>query len=285
MRSLVVGMALACLMTTSVEAGLQNALTTSLLGLQVANPLYPVATIPEGALFIDPIASTRGNGIYRAGPTFEYHPTTGGVTVFAPPMLGPADEFGSRRQLSPVSVDIVGGGFLADAPSIPQVTMYRRNIANSYDFYWQPPQIDDDDPSFVIDEQNVPFNLAVLRSSITLSTYDNSGLFGVEVDFPILLAADLNSEVFEADEEALLPNSVWPHYLPSIRSTLPDVHFVINYQASYYGGLYLNPSQYSLLAVPQTGLIGFNESAIPEPNSMMLAFLALIAQVVTRRGK
>jgi hypothetical protein len=287
MRSFMVGMLLACFLATSAEAGLRNALTTSLIGLQATNLLYPIQPIPalpEGALFIDPIASTRGNGVFREGPAFEYDPTTGGVTVFAPPMLGPADEFGSRQQYSPQSIRVVGGDSLAEAPSIPQVTKYRRNYLESSWYNWPPPQVDDDDPSFVVDEQADFFNLAISSNSIAVSNFGISGHFGIEVDFPSLLVADLESEAFDADTGSPLPNSIWP-YLPNVTGALPDIHFVIDYQTNYSISQYLNAYQYSLLAVHQTGLVGFDQSAIPEPNCMILAFLALIAHGISRRGK
>ncbi|NOY42573.1 MAG: hypothetical protein GXP26_12155 [Planctomycetes bacterium] len=284
MRNLTAGMVFVCLMTTSAHAGLQSALLNPGGGLRAVEiVLTPLRPIPEGGLFIDPIASTRGEGVFREGPDFEYDSTTGGVTVFAPPLLGPADEFGVRQQYSPLSIEIFGRDFFADVQSIPKVTTYRRGEPDFSQFNWQSPLFEEDDSSFAIDEYDNNFNLYRSSESIRVNAVPIiRGFSGIEISFQSLLAPGLRAEVFEAEEDTLLPNSIWP-YLPSMEGALPNVHFVVDYGVvSYSFGFGSNeyPRQYSLLAVPQAELF---QAAVPEPSSVILALLAAVSTLLTRR--
>jgi len=314
-RKLVLGILLACLMVTSVQAGLQSALTEALVGheheagpvlsiplgierVRSPGPLVvfsgvltpaisaisaPLPPIPAGALFIDPIASTRGEGVFREGPDFHYDSTTGGVTVFAPPMLGPADEFGVRREYSPTSVRVVGRDFFAAAPTIPQLTRYVRGTPDFSLYGWYPLSLDDGNPPFVIDEQSDDFSLLHSFEAILVQVSSGRRIFsGAEVDFASLLAPELEASFFAADEGSVLPNSIWP-YLPEVEGALPGIHFVVD----YYNSNFLNvgvgsPRGYSLLAVPQAGL--FSNATVPEPSSILLAVFPLIALLTLRRG-
>lgn len=291
MRNLAIGMALVCFVGSPVHASLQIALENALfgqgaqaiqvpIGIFLRNPLPP---IPEGALFIDPITSTRGEAVFREGPAFDYDPTTGGVTVFAPPMLGPADEFGVRLQYSPVSINVLGNDFLDENPSIPRVTKYRRNEPEISQIDWRPLPFDEDAPSFVIDEFSDFFSLNVSSADISVNVGSRRNLTGAEVSFTSLLVPGLEADVFEAEEDTLLPNSIWP-YLPRIAGTLPDVHFVVNYNADFsVVGVGLS-SRYSLLAVPQADLFQNDEPSIPEPSTALLACVAGFA-ILFRRDR
>ncbi len=285
-RKLVLALVLACLMMSSVQAGLQSALTTPLVGIRIpgirVSDSYP--PIPEGALFIDPVLSTRGEGVFREGPDFTYDATTGGVTVFAPPMLGPADEFGVRMSYSPVSIQVVGNDFFADAPTIPQLTKYVRETAEYSRYNSHPLPFDDDDPSFVIDELGGNFSLHISSEAIQVYVSTVRIFSGAEVDFANLLAPGLEAETFDADEGDILPNSIWP-YSPQIEDSLPEVHFLVEYNVLRpFLGYYRSnlPDSYSLLAVPQAGLFG-DQTSVPEPSSILLAAFSLIVLLTSRR--
>ncbi len=283
MRKLALALVLMCSMAVSVEAGLQSALTTALVGLsQVRINLpgvsIPLPPIPEGALFIDPITSTRGEGVFRKGPDFNYDSTTGSVTVFAPPMLGPADEFGVRREYSPQSIEIFGRDFFDDAPSIPHLTRYLRSEPEISQVDWQPLPFDDDDSSFVVGENGDDFNLYSSNDRIEVSVGRGRGFTGAVIKFSPLLTTELGSEIFQAEEDITLPNSIYP-YLPQLEDTLPNVYFVVQYRLSHSNRLY--PQQYSLLAVPQAGL--FPNTSVPEPSSILLASFLLIILLTSRR--
>jgi len=222
----------------------------------------PAPPIPEGALFIDPFESTRGEGVFRGGPEFEYDATTGSLSVFAPPMLGPADEFGIRQQYSPQSIKLFGREFFSDSPSIPKISRYRRNKFEYSRFNSQPVPFDEGDPSFVMDENSDSFGLYISPENIQVNASWGRELSAAEVDFSSLLMPGLNAEVFAAEEGPILPNSIWP-YLPNIKESLPDVYFVVDYTVSNYFVRNLGSSgSYSLLAVPQAGLFQ-NRSQAP----------------------
>ncbi len=283
-RKLVLALALVCSMVNSVQAGLLEPLR---LAGQTLNSLripsidsYP--PIPEDALFIDPILSTRGEGVFREGPDFHYDATTGGVTVFAPPMLGPADEFGVRISYSPVSIQVGGYDFFADAPTIPQLTKYVRGTAEFLRYNSHPLPFDDSDPSFVIDEQSDIFSLFISTVVIKARVSSVRRFSGAEVDYASLLVPGLEADVFAADEGDILPNSIWP-YSPEVDGALPEVHFLVEYELSsldYYFSDF--PRSYSLLAVPQAGLFG-DQASVPEPSSILLATFSLIVLLTSRR--
>ncbi len=89
---------------------------------------------------------------------------------------------------------------------------------------------------------------------------------------------DLDSEIFQAEEDITLPNSIYP-YLPQLEDTLPSVYFVVQYRLSHSNRLY--PQQYSLLAVPQAGL--FPNVSVPEPSSILLVAFSLIVLLCSQR--
>ncbi len=267
------------LLANSSNAGLVSALRLANIGLGIQIPNPPV---PEGALFLDPIESTRGNGVFREGPDFQYDPSTGGISIFAPPMLGPADEFGFRNQYSPNSLRIFGNDYLSEFPTIPQLTKYRRGeVEYSSRFGAQVP-FDDEDPSFVIDDDNENFSLNFSSASILVNVGFGYGLSGVEVSFSRLLMPDLDAELFEAEDNLILQNSIWP-YFPYVEQALPNVYFVVNYSADY--GIYRSgaPTSYSLLAVPQQGIFQEGLTSLPEPNTLLLACIAGIGILSLRR--
>lgn len=288
-------MALVCLTATTAQAGLQSALTEALIGLQVTpvtitNSIVTLATltpppaIPEDALFIDPITSTRGAGVFREGPDFHYDSTTGSVTVFAPPMLGPADEFGVRYQYSPALIRVVGRDFFTEDPTIPQVTKYIRGTPEYSQYGLSPIPFDDNDPSFVLDEQSDSFSLHNSSEEIQISVRTRSELGGVEIAFASLLAPELEAGIFAADKLGILPNSIWP-YLPQVDGALPEVHFVVDYNMSSYLSFYRSGvvETYSLLAVPQSGLLFGDGTSVPEPSSLLLAAFSLIVLLSSRQ--
>jgi len=294
MRILTTALVLVCLVTTSAQAGLQNTLQNRLVGFR-SSPLLPfLPPILEGALFIDPIESTRGEGVFRGRPDFEYDPTTGSLTVFAPPMLGPADEFGVRLQYSPQSINVFGRNFFSDSVSIPQVTKYRRNTPEIgrlgyplLPFGEEVPSLNEETPSYVIDENSDSFNLSISPESIRVNVGffgSGQGLTGAEIGFSSLLMPGLNAEVFEAEESTILPNLIFP-YLPHVEETLPDVYFVVGYAADDFRVLSSRfPFRYSLLAIPQAGLFQDSESTIPEPSTIVLACCIAFASLFLRRA-
>ncbi len=264
-----------------VEAGLHSALTASLAGLQPAETgtiQLPVgvfqyareAPIPEGALFLDPVASKRNAGVFRGGPGFYYDPVTGGVTISAPPMLGPADEFGIRQQYSPRTITAVGSVYFADEPTIPHAIKYRRNIQDSlYDLYPSVPPLAEDAPSFVVDETSGSISLYTTPDTIVVGPLYVSGLSGVEVGFSNLLAPGLDAMAFQSDIP-VLTNSIWP-YLRTDSDALPEVHFVVEYEAEFQVYSLGLPQRYSLLATP---LGQANPTSAPEPAGLLLVLSA-----------
>lgn len=272
MRTLGLTLVIAFTISVQVEAGLQSALTSVLVLGETHS------AIPEGALFIDPIESTFGEGVFRHGPTFEYDPNTGGVQLFAPPMLGPADEFGVRGEYSPRQIEIVGGEHLAEPVTLPSVIRHSRNRIDYYSIYLEPIVFSDSDPSF-IDDSDSGYHLSVYDDVLELNSYSFREFSGIELDFQSLLNLGLDFELFDASERILLPNAIWP-YIPRAESSIPEIHFVIHYETDYAYG-HLAPEHFSLLAVPQSLLEG--SSSVPEPHSVLLALLAITAHVRTRR--
>jgi len=284
-RTLTIVAVLVGLMATSAQAVLQNSLGNgSLRFLQPISipPLIQlIPPIPEGALFIDPTKSTRGEGVFREGPDFEYNSTTGSLTVFAPPLLGPADEFGIRQQYSPNSISIFGRDFFSDTPSIPEVTKYRRNEPGFSRIGGHTLPLDDEDPSFVLDGNSDSFSLFTSPENIRVNVGFSRGLAGAEVSFSSLLLPGLDAEIFEAEEGDVLPNSIWP-YLPRVERALPEIHFVIGYTSVDLR--VRSPGRYSLLAVPQAALFQDSQAAVPEPSTFLLACFAVAGLLFLRRA-
>ncbi len=188
MRKLAGTVVLVCLMVASAQAGLQSALAQAIRVVQIRPfPILrrptPIQLAPEEALFIDPIASTLGDGVFREGPEFDYNPATGSVSIFAPPMLGPADEFGIRPQYSPQSIRVFAPNFFSDAPSIPKVDQYVLNQPQYSPTTGALVPLDDSDPSFVLDESNQYLALSITPGKINVQFSSSYRLSGVDVDF------------------------------------------------------------------------------------------------------
>ena len=272
-----------CLLTTSTQAGLQNALNTALIGLRPINInpgilLRPHGTSyssPEDSLFIDPVASTRGEPVFRSGPEFTYDPATGGVEIVVPPMLGPADEFGIRQTYSANSVTVHADGQFAAAPALPQITSYRRAERDYSNPQWESVAFGAEDPSFVLAEDNeffsVNFSPKSLNTDLNGYRYTHAGS---ELVFASLLEPSLPDEVFEPVSDSLPNSAIWP-YPHHDDSELPDVYITVEYYSAISSGQFSN--WYRLLAVP-TGV------AVPEPASIALAAISLVV-IATRRNR
>lgn len=276
-----------CALANSAECGLQSALTVALTPLRIPTsqigfgvPLIPLEgsyDSPAGSLFIDPVDSTFGAPAYRSGPSFTYDPATGGVSLSAPPMLGPADEFGVRQTYSPHSLGIFADGFFSETPTLPRLTKYRRAQRDYTNPQWEYLPFGDDDPSFVLDDDDDSFSVSVSSEGldIYLDPYWRSHS-GVEVEFSSVLDEGLGPEVFESDGTIALDVSIWP-YPSHNEHALPDVYFVVNYETDGRSSLF--SSWFTLLAVPES--IGL-EGNVPEPATIVLAFAVLTGFLANR---
>jgi len=199
-------------------------------------------------------------------------------------MLGPADEFGQREQYSPTSIRVVGKDFFADAQSIPQLTWHIRGTPEYSRNGRYPIPFENDDPSFIIDEDSDIFNLNISPEEIQAFIGYRAGFSGAKFDFVSLLTPGIESEVFNADEGSVLPNSIWP-YLPQVEGALPDVYFVVDYFRTDYNNFVVlgDSRRFSLLAVPQVGLFSGDGTSIPEPRGIVLAAFSLVALLTFRR--
>ena len=191
-------------------------------------------------------------------------------------MLGPADEFGQRLSFSPRLVTIHADGFFAEAPTLPELTQYRRNESSgSTTLLGHLPQ-SDEDPSFLVDQSDDPFEINISSTSISVSP-NNSRLWnafsGVEIEFQSLLEAGLDSSTFESENNLPLENSIWPFFA----GELPDVAIVVNYQSS--GTLSLLGGSFTLLAVPQ--VLG-SQAVVPEPTTITMALASLAVMLSAR---
>ncbi|TWT90968.1 hypothetical protein Mal64_13670 [Pseudobythopirellula maris] len=295
LRVLFSGALLALAPLQSAHAGLQSAMTGALTGLPAAETttvslsdliitLPDLPTAPQSQAddpdyqdlkFIDPVLSTKAAAEYRGGPEFDYDPETGGVTVFAPPMLGPADEFGVRTSYYPRTVRIDSAGHLSPAPVFPHLTQYARNLPPSgiviYFTQAQEPPIDPaDDPSYV--------PLEGAYSSINIGLYDNSvsvslssaGSGGAEVVFSRLLAEGLSDSMFGVGIGAPRPGEPWAQ---QYADPSPEIQVVVEYSQTNF----VSPGRYSygFLATPTFG--------VPEPGALALLAMAGACFFANRR--
>ncbi len=257
-----VAMAIACV-ASDASGGLQSAMATALSGLRASETtigltpasqrlpyFWDLGPVPDGTLFVDPVSSTHGAAAYADGPQLTYDPSTGAASLFAPPMLSPADEFGIRSYHSPRSVTLLFGESRVASPELPRLTSFERRLLSGVS----------EEASFGANDYGpAGFELAMggthaVADVLTISTFG-----GFRLDFPRLLEPGLDAATFAVP----MPPTPQPGELivMSISAPLPAVGAIVEYGYSlgslgaYFGG----PSVLAkviLLPEPTTGAIG-----------------------------
>jgi hypothetical protein len=274
------------LLPTLATAGLQSAMTTALAGMSAAEIeidaagnnglglVVPTLPTPRELIdfaaadlrFVDPVNSTWTQPAYLSGPSATYDAATGGLSIFAPPLLGPADEFGNRQHYSATSITVAVGDRIAADATIPRVVSYRRNDTRRSD------QLDpwtDPDPvpptsmqSFLAAED--PY------TRVTVGNFGygrvievGPGFFfseGASVEFRRLLVSALTDDELEGDRGTLADVTAW-----SLRWGQPaDLAVSVSYMPREYGY-----QIFSFVFSARTASI-----AVPEPAAGLLSMVA-----------
>lgn len=276
---------LVSLLAPAASAGLLDALQNSITGLQVAElgisavnvinlptaPLWGRAPdeIPEGAVFVDPVASTKTQAVYRSGPSLRYDPATGDVVITAPPMLGPADEFGQRELMSPTSLYVMFGDHLGSSPRIPTLTKYARSSALDTVFPTE--------KSFR--EYSVTdFDMGFRPNHLHVDRFRSSNHNGIRVSLDELLAPGLDSDAFTMPAAIPGPASsdIAVTNLGS-QPVLPAVTAIVEYDGRWNasGLLRIGPTGHLYSAAPVN---------VPTPSATVLASVA-VAALAWRRSR
>ncbi len=302
--------ALLTLASSDSVAGLQSAMETALSDLQVAQlPINPNARVlslgvqggpfyfwgrlsdlPEGAQFVDPIATTTTEAVYREGPELTYDPTTGDVTLFAPPLLGLPDVFGRRDAIMPTGLTLFfQSGERGDSPGLPHMTVY---AYPGYGFSIDArltPTLNRPEQAFTAYESNDPFfplprpyAYSSYRDHLEIEPQLNQGILGfseflgVEFEIPGMLASGLEEESFAVIREN--PTITTPDGLVLIdlrlNPNLPSVGALVD-----YGGGSV-PIPFPLLDGGYTFLA--TTTMVPEPMALAYALLACCGFVCRR---
>jgi hypothetical protein len=257
-----------CLLSSPSMAGLQSAMEALLQGERVAGVLGAwLNESPDGALFVNPLKSTRAEVIYRVGPEFNYDSTTGDVEIIAPPMLGPADEFGQRLSLAPTKATFYFGGEIGahrgDVPGEVGITSHLRmsylpqggTPLSLLPSFWSFSAI------YEINRFGGPQQLRIDRPTSFFS--------GFEFSIPGLLKSELSSEIFATPPIIQVP-AIELHTLRvplgvggGYYQPLPEISVVIDYVATSADSALgaSSPHSYRLLA---------QVNIIPEPTSAVL---------------
>ena len=251
-------------LATPVQASLQGSLRAasqvlSNISTTFAPNNYGIDTRSyDDFLFVDPVASTKSTAVYRDGPELEYNSLTGGLSIIAPPLLGPADEFGNREELSPRSISIYTSGFLIDSPTFPKVRKYQRDMSISDVLSLEP----DERASFHrIDDPYYSMSISDTEVGLSLG---HSGLMGDEVHFSTLLSVGLGPEFYNAAYGFVSGINLWPvHEYRYNPNTAPDVHVKVHYERTSYR--YNRYDDFIFLAVPKV---------IPEPATSLFVLMA-----------
>lgn len=245
-------------------SGLRPSETTISLSPQYPRPPYfwDLGPVPEGTLFIDPVNSTHSAAAYVDGPQLTYEPSTGAASLLAPPMLGPADEFGIRSLHSPRSVTLLFGGSRVANPELPQLTSFERNYVSG---------LSDEASFWKNDYGPAGFELAVGGTHFTFEVATISGFGGFQLNFQKWLQPGLNAAAFAIPE----PPTPQPGELVLMyySTPLPVVGAVVEYGYSI-GGI---SSTYFGAATMLARVV-----IIPEP-ATATACLVVIVTVVSRR--
>lgn len=258
-------------------AGLQSAMATAVAGIQAAetriaalrySPRLPyywdLGPAPDGTLYVDPVRSTTSEAVYIDGPRLTYDPSTGAASLFAPPMLGPADEFGVRAYHSPQSVTLLYGDSRVESPELPHLTSYSRSPHNL------PPGGE----SFTATELGPSaYQLSLGDSHLVAYVPNNSEFGGFRLDFAKWLRPGLEASLFAVPE----PPTPQPGELilmtASIGDPLPAIGAIVQY--GYAVGL-------STIYLEQETILA-KVVVVPEPSTVAVCLTALGIAGVSRR--
>lgn len=280
----------ACLlfgMNARSDAGLQSALSLALPDLQLARytpTIYigfdePYAPLPADLLFVDPVASTLGNAVYGDGPRYTYNPVSGGVDLLAPPLLGPADEFGQRPIYFPSHIEIFADSWFA-SPSLPVVSRYERNPISSSDPGPSFPDPAPGDPSFFLDTPATGFGVSVNAKSLSVDRLSRRGFNGVAVSFPQLLESELPESLFGTAGWEDWSSQMWISYLMD-HPSLPEIRLAVDYSLAYTTSSTQHaPLSFRMYAAPDA-----NAYSAPEPSSLLCVAGLLTGMIIPRRRR
>lgn len=271
----------ACLLTGSSYAGLQSAIESSLEAARVSGVIGAVLNEPpEGALFVDPLRSTRAGAVHRNGPELIYDSTTGNVQIIAPPMLGPADEFGQRLSLAPTKATFYFGGERgAHRGDFPGSVAFVRHHRIFF-------VLEDGIPLALIPSfwaQSMVYEPNSFNGPYQLRINSPTSLFsGFEFSIPGLLKDELSTELFTLPPIVDIPAvELYALRVPlgvgsGNYQPLPEISVVIDYVATSYSLLSnYAPHSYRLLA---------QVNIIPEPANIAIFATGVLA-LLQRRSR
>ncbi|MEN1679313.1 MAG: hypothetical protein AAGJ46_06940 [Planctomycetota bacterium] len=252
----------------SVAAAATVSPPITLLRLPTA-PLWgsPPDEIPEGAVFVDLVASTRGRAVFRGRPSLSYNPGNGDLVVEAPPMFGPADEFGQRWMFSPARVYLMFGDHLGTTPEMPALTYYARDLTNPTDATRSSFQAGDP----------TGFDMEMRRDYVEIDPLAGGEQSGLRVVLRGWLTPGLGRGAFETPVEVDPPAvSLTSLSTDQPGFSLPEVSVLVQYSGNSFYGLnfvYLGRSGSLFLAEPVS---------VPAPHTVPLAGLAVAALACRR---
>ena len=233
-------------------------------------PQYPrppyfwdLGPVPEGTLFVDPVNSTHSAAAYVDGPQLTYNPTTGAASLLAPPMLGPADEFGFRIYHSPRSATLLFGESRIASAELPHLTSFERQsfsglgkVLSFSESDYGPPGVE----------------LAVGGTHVLAEVATLSNFGGFRLDFAKWLQPGLDAALFAIPEPPMpQPGEL---VLMAISTPLPVVGAVVEYGYSI-GGI---SSTYIGAATMLARVV-----IVPEPATATACLVVVIVAVVSRR--
>ncbi|TWT94770.1 hypothetical protein Pla108_36190 [Botrimarina colliarenosi] len=277
-RLLGVALASACV-ASDASAGLQSAIATAISGLQAQEttltlaPQYPrlpyfwdLGPVPEGTLFVDPVHSTYSEAVYVDGPQLTYDPSTGAASLLAPPMLGPADEFGIRSYHSPSRVTLLFGESRVASPGLPHLTSYSRQSFIGLTA----------GTSFTATDYGpAGFELAVGGAHVAAEVQTISGFGGFQLDFDQWLQPGLDASLFAVPERPAPQPGELVLMSISIGAPLPVVGAIVEY--GYTLGL-------SSLYLGQETVLA-KVVVVPEPAAAAACLMTLLFAGVSRRRR
>ncbi len=263
---------LVVLSASSVSAGLQSALSASLRLPAFIDPFeWPIeASELDDALFVDPVASTFDEPAYGNGPELRYNSATGDVEISAPPMLGPADEFGQRSRYTPTQITFYDSGHRSGDPRLPAVTIHLRNALEGEGL-----------PSFV-ESPTGGLTLYAQDQSVQISSLDRSGWGGAAVEMDEWLSPLLAEELFVPSPPPVATDPYHYHHrryepLAEIEAIVDYENFTDRYSLSHLRSLRIRAAR--ALEIESDA----QELPVPEPSGLAVVFLASGTLLARRR--
>jgi hypothetical protein len=245
--------------------GLRPSETTISLSPQYPRPAYfwDLGPVPEGTLFIDPVNSTHSAAAYVDGPQLTYEPSTGAASLLAPPMLGPADEFGIRSYHSPRSVTLLFGDSRVASPELAYLTSFERRYAE---------ELSEDLSFWQNDYGPAGFELTVGGTHLVVEVATLSSFGGFRLDFAKWLRPGLDAALFAMPE----PPTPQPGELVLMYygTPLPVVGAVVEYGYSIGG---ISNTYFGAATMLARVVI------VPEPATTTACLVVVIVAVVSRR--